>query len=99
MSDQQRPDDQEIRKMLIELHEDLEHAQNLDDDEKAMLRHLMVDIQAMLKRSEAPGARIIPASPSILDRFQQSIDLVEVTHPTLAVAIRKVLDTLTIAGI
>lgn len=98
MSDQQHPDDQEIRKMLVQLHDELEHAQDLDADEEAMLRHLMADIQTMLKRSGAPGARIYPANPSILDRFQESIDTVEATHPTLAGAIRKVLDTLTVAG-
>lgn len=95
---QQQPDDQEIRKMLIQLHDELQRTKTLDEDEKALLRHLMADIQTMLKPSGERGA-VTAANDSILDRFAQSIDVLEAEHPTLAALIRKALDTLNIAGI
>lgn len=101
---QQQPNDQEIRKMLIQLHDELQRTQTLDEDEKAMMRHLMADIQTLLNPSGGSGAgdsgaQIYPANTSVLDRFEQSIDVLEAEHPTLASMIRKALDTLNIAGI
>ena len=98
---QPQPKDEEIRKMLIQLHDELQQTpgESLNKDEKDMLRHLMKDIQVMLDQPEEPGARIFPANESILDQFEQSVDLLELNHPTLSAAIRKVLDTLNIAGI
>ena len=101
---QPQPDDDEIRKMLIQLHDELQQtpSESLNQEEKDLLRHLMKDIQAMLDRpveSHAAGAQIYPANETIVDRLEQSVDLLQVTHPTLSAAIRKVLDTLNIAGI
>jgi hypothetical protein len=98
MSEQQ-PDDPEIRRMLVQLHDRLETARTLNDDERVMMRHLMADIQELLRQQEAKeGIRYQP-SRSFLNRLQQSIDLLEVNHPTLTVMIEKLLDTLNLAGI
>jgi polyhydroxyalkanoate synthesis regulator phasin len=90
---EQPPNDQEIRRMLMQLHEELEQAQTLDENERAMMRHLMNDIQATLERT---GHH--PTS-SFVDRLEESVEVLEVSHPTLSSIIRKALDTLNIAGI
>jgi DNA repair ATPase RecN len=96
---EQRPDDQQIRQILTQLHDELQHAQTLDDDERAMMRHLMADIQDMLKRSENAQTRGYPANQSLMARLEQSIDVLEMNHPALTVMIEKALDTLNLAGI
>jgi hypothetical protein len=98
MSEQQ-PDDQQIRQMLTQLHDELEHAETLDDDERAMMRHLMADIQEALKRSADAHTPGYPANQSLMARLEQSVDVLEVNHPALTVMIEKALDTLNLAGI
>ncbi len=96
---EQRPDDQQIRQMLVQLHDKLERTHTLDEDERALMRHLMADIQEML---DQPGAREAPRyqpTQPFVDRLEKSIDLLEVNHPTLTVVIEKLLDTLNLAGI
>ncbi len=94
--------DQQIRKMLITLHDELERTRTINPEERAMLRHLMSDIQEMLQR---PDEEITPDSPhyqanqNFLDRMESSIELLEADHPALRVMIEKALDTLNIAGI
>jgi hypothetical protein len=96
---EQRPDDQQIRQMLVQLHDELQQAKTLDDDERALMRHLMSDIQEMLKRSDEAQALAYAANPSFLSRLQKSVDVLEVNHPALTVMIEKALDTLNLAGI
>ncbi len=98
MSDE-RPDDQEIRRMLVQLHDRLESARTINDDERAMMRHLMTDIQDLLSQQDAEEASRYQPSRSFLNRLQHSIDILEVNHPTLTVMIEKLLDTLNLAGI
>jgi hypothetical protein len=88
---EQQPKDQEFRQMLSMLHDELAKAHTLDEDERAMMRHLMNDIQELLNRDQ-------PAAP-VINRLEKSITELEVTHPTLTAAIKKVLDTLNVAGI
>src|SRR5689334_11760819 len=96
---QQRPDDQQIRQMLVQLHDELQNAQSLDEDERAMMRHLMADIQEMLKRSETAHTPGYQANRSFVDRLEKSVDMLQVNHPALTVMIEKALDTLNLAGI
>ena len=91
-----RPDKSEIRQMLIQLHELLENAQaeGMDDNDQALMRHLMTDIQAALDRAEHDTQ-----DDSLAERMQDAITRLEVTHPSLTSLIQKVVDTLSIAGI
>jgi polyhydroxyalkanoate synthesis regulator phasin len=90
---EQKPSDQQIRNMLMQLHEELERTQTLNENEQAMMRHLMEDIQATLARASHQH------SSSIVERLEESVETLEVSHPTLSSMIRKALDTLNIAGI
>jgi hypothetical protein len=99
MSEQQ-PNDMDIRRTLIQLHEELERTQTLDENEQALMSHLMEDIQAVLKRSEKKGgAVILPENSNLIDQLEDSVGVFEVSHPTLTSVILKALDVLNIAGI
>lgn len=98
----QRASDEQIREMLIKLHAELEQTQALDPEERALLRHLMADIQEMLDRPEgatAPDQPRYQPSQKFLNRLQNSIELIEANHPALRVMVEKALDTLNLAGI
>lgn len=99
MNDQ--PNKTEIRQMLIQLHDQLAQAQaeGIDENDQALLRHLMGDIQEMLNRAEHDSQARYPANPSIAERMEAAITRLEISHPTLSSMIRKALDTLDIAGI
>jgi hypothetical protein len=96
---EQKPNDQEIRRMLIQLHDELEHTQTLDESEQVMMRHLMNDIQEMLARTEHQKNPRYQPSSTFVDRLEESVETLEVSHPTLSSLIRKALDTLNVAGI
>ncbi len=95
----QPPDEQQIREMLTQLHDELEHTQTLDDDERAMMRHLMSDIQQMLNRQDAGQGMQYKPDRSFVNRLRKALDMMEVSHPTLTLMMEKALDTLNIAGI
>lgn len=96
----QNPSDhQQKRQTLAELHAEFEKFETLDDGEREMVRHLIGDLQEMLDRSTQEDAPPLQPDPSSLDRMQQSVDVLELTHPTLTAAIRKALAVLNIAGI
>ncbi len=96
---QQQPNNQDIRRTLIQLHDELERTQSLDEKERAMMRHLMNDIQEILRRSGPAESFEYKPNKSFLGRMEQSIDMLEVSHPTLTAMINKALETLNIAGI
>jgi hypothetical protein len=98
MSDRQS-DEEKIRQMLVQLHDELEHAETLNDEELAMMRHLKADIQEMLNREETRGMPRYRPSRSFINRLKLSVDLFELNHPTLTITIDKVLETLSVAGI
>ncbi len=90
---------QQLCERLIELHAELERTQTVNKDEKAMLRHLIADIQEILDRCSEESISGYKPDPSLIDRLRLAIDTFEVSHPTLTVMIEKALDTLNIAGI
>ena len=98
---EQKPDDREIQRMLVQLHDELQRAQPLDEDEQAMLRHLMGDIREVLDRSGEESAIVERFGPDhpMKGRLSQAIDRFEITNPNLTLTIKQVLDTLSIAGI
>lgn len=95
MSQPQSNDPEEVRKMLIQLHDELERTQTVNENQRALMRHLMKDIQTLLDREDA----VRQPSKSILNRWEKSIAELEVSHPTLTTMIEKTLESLNIAGI
>jgi hypothetical protein len=85
--------DQELHKLLEQLHEEIERTQNIDEQGEQLLRDLESDIQHLLDRSETS------AHPSTVQRLEDSIRYYEVTHPTLTSTLSKLLAILSNAGI
>jgi hypothetical protein len=84
-----------LQGVLQDLHAELGRTEVLDEDEKALLRHVSEDVETLLARSgEAPQHE-----ESLGQRLQESIALFETTHPSLTVAMQRVLDGLSQSGI
>lgn len=89
-------DDQKLRKLLEQLHSELEHTQSLDDKGQTLLRDLDADIRGLLDRSQGEALQV---QPPMLERLETTIDHLEITHPTLTMALSELLTALNNAGI
>jgi hypothetical protein len=85
---------QEIDKLLEQLNKEIEGIQPDDEKGQVLLRELSADIRELLERAESKQ----PA-PSMMQRFEASIDHFEVTHPDLTSALSSLLNILSNAGI
>lgn len=84
----------ELHRHLAGLHNALRVAQQLDDDDRAMLETVLSDIHRVLE--SAPGDAPAGAHG---DALEGAAVRLEAGHPALAGAIRSVLDALAKAGI
>ena len=84
------------RKLLQQLHDEINKMQSLDEKSSALLRDIDGDIHDLLERS---GDEPSPVHPSIIERLEDAVDHFEVTHPALTALISEVADSLSIAGI
>jgi hypothetical protein len=87
-------EDKKLQTLLTKLHTELEHTTNLDDKGRALLRDLDVDIRKLL---DNPVGNV-PQAP-VLERLETSIKHLEVTHPSLTMALSELLTALNNAGI
>jgi hypothetical protein len=87
-------DNQELRKLLEQLHSEIEHAESIEDSDREQLRHLAADIGDLLARSR--GAKV---QASVLERLEDSIGYLEASHPTITQTLSRMLETLSNAGI
>jgi len=88
--------DENLRKLLEQLHDELERAESVDDKGDELLRHLNADISNLLKRSGKDKAH---SDESLLDRLEDAIDHFEVSHPTLTTMLSEMMTILSNAGI
>ena len=86
--------DNNLSKLLEQLHAELDHTEAVDDKGRELLRALNADIEELLERSESG-----PSDDSLLERLQESIDHFEVTHPALTSALSNIVSILNNAGI
>ena len=89
-------ENEELRKLLHQLHDEINNTQTVDEKGSEMLRELEGDIHALLERS---GESPVPVHPSVFQRLESALKHFEVTHPDLTTAISRVLDSLSNAGI
>ncbi len=89
-------DDQKLRKLLEQLHSELENTQSLDDKGQTLLRDLDADIRGLLDRSQGDALKV---QPPMLERLETTIDHLEITHPSLTMALSELLTALNNAGI
>jgi hypothetical protein len=88
--------DQELRKLLEQLHSEIENSKTIDENSRELLRDLGADIGELLERSEGSHVQI---RPPMVQSLEEAIVNLEVTHPALTTMISKILDTLSSAGI
>jgi arsenate reductase-like glutaredoxin family protein len=88
--------DENLRKILEQLHDELERTESVDETGDELLRHLNEDIRSLLQRS---GRAEVQADDSVLERWQNAVDHFEVTHPTLTTLLSEMMTILSNAGI
>jgi len=86
--------DNNLSKLLEQLHTELNTTEAVDDKGRELLRALNADIEKVLQRSESEQA-----DDSLLERLQESIDHFEMTHPALTSALSNIVNILNNAGI
>jgi len=89
-------DDKELRKLLGELHNEIEKTQAVDEKGTKLLHDLDTDIHALLTRSGDESLEVHPTSVPLLEN---ALDHFEVTHPDLTLQISRLLDFLSNTGI
>ena len=88
--------DQELCKLLEQLHSEIEATQSVDEKERALLRDLDGDIQELLERCKAEE---VETHPLMIQRLEDAIDYMTVNHPTLTAMLSNILNTLSNAGV
>jgi hypothetical protein len=89
-------DNNELRTLLHQLHDEIENTLTVDETGSELLRDLEGDISALLERS---GENPVQVHPSIVQRLESALNHFEVTYPDLTTVISKLLDSLSHAGI
>lgn len=84
--------DRPMRELLQQLHATLEGKTSIGDEDRALLRQLAADIQAVLGAPEEKH-------PSLGDRLESAVTRFEVTHPDIAAAVSRVAKALGDMGI
>ena len=89
-------DNEEHRKLLEQLHDEINKTQTVDQKDVELLRDLEGDIRALLERArENP----VEYHPSFIQRLEGALTHFEVTNPELTSLISRLLDSLSSAGI
>ncbi|HEY2981534.1 MAG TPA: DUF4404 family protein [Anaerolineales bacterium] len=85
--------DQKMRELLDQLHDEIAKADKVDEKGSALLRDLDGHIHELMERSDEKP------KPAAIASLEDSVRHFEVTHPELTMAISRLLDTLSNAGI
>jgi DNA-binding PadR family transcriptional regulator len=88
--------DQEIRKLLEQLHGEVDNIDTIDEKGRELLRDLGNDIDELLARSENVGDE---SGSVAVRRLEDTISYLEVSHPTLTSTLAELLAVLSNAGI
>ncbi len=87
---------QDLRKLLEQLHQEIERTQDVDEKGKELLREVGADIRELLAHSEITPVQL---HPSKLGHLDDTIRYLEVTHPALTSMLAELMQTLANAGI
>ena len=89
-------DENDSRKLLQQIHEEINNLKDVDENSSSLLRDIDGDIRALLERSKEHPMQV---HPSVVQRLESGLSYFEVTHPELTTLISKLLDTLSNAGV
>jgi hypothetical protein len=84
------------RKILEQVHDEINNTNAVDEKDIEMLRDLDKDIRMLIERS---GEHAEPVHSEIIERMQDSLTHFEVDHPELTSLISKLIDSLSNAGV
>ena len=90
-------DDEELRKLLEELHQKIEKTDTVDETGRELLSHLSVDIRNLLERTGHEER--LRGNEWEIGRLEESVRHFEVSHPNLTAALSQLLNILNNAGI
>ncbi len=85
-------DNKELEKLLEALRKELQHAGDVDEKGAELLRGLDADLHHLLSQNESSSA-------SMLDRWRESVEHFEVSHPALTRLLSDLMTSLSNAGI
>ena len=88
--------DEELRKLLAEIRDELKGTATEDKRERKILADLIDDIEGLLKRSKHES---VQPEESMLGRLEEAIEDLEADHPTLTSALSNLLSALSNVGI
>jgi hypothetical protein len=86
----------QLRDRLEQLHAELAKTDSVDDASREVLASLLGDIQQLLERSAEERSH---EHHGLVDRLRDATRQFEESHPTLAAAVGRVMDTLSNMGI
>jgi hypothetical protein len=86
---------QNLRELLEKLEDELQRIDVTDEAGRERLRHLEADIRSLRERSMEQEE----TDESMLERFQESVDHFETSHPELTMMISQMMTILSNAGI
>jgi hypothetical protein len=89
-------DDLELRKLIEQLHAEIQNTHTVDKKGQDLLHQLEAEIQQLLGRTDAI---VTPVHPSTLQRLEEGLDHFEITHPDLTILISRLLESLSNVGI
>ena len=87
--------DQNLREQLERLQSEIEKTEITDEAGRERIRHLQADIRALLERSDDQ----MDTDESMLERFEESVEHFQETHPELTMTISQMMTILSNAGI
>ena len=87
--------DQNLREQLERLQSEIERTEVTDEAGRERIRHLQADIRTLLERSDDQ----MDTDDSMLERFEESVEHFQETHPELTMTISQMMTILSNAGI
>jgi hypothetical protein len=84
------------RKILQQLHDEINNIQSVDEKGAELLRDLDADIRTLLERS---GEEPVKVHPGVFQQLYQVIDHFGATHPEFTTLISELLTALSSAGV
>ena len=89
-------DDEELRRKLEQLHDDIANVDHVDEKGRVILRDIDGHIRELLARSDTLE---LQPKPGLTRGLENAVRHFEVTHPTLTEALSDLLTALSNAGI
>jgi hypothetical protein len=84
-----------LREQLEKLQNEIEQTEVTDEAGRERIRHLQADIRTLLERSDDQT----DTDESMLERFEESVEHFQETHPQLTMTISQMMTILSNAGI